>query len=57
MKLKLKQIKKMDILQKDLDKLRYLSELPEKFKEAIEIYEHLKNEKPIANSRSGSEEI
>lgn len=47
----------MDILQKDLDKLKYLSELPEKFKEAIELYENVKNENPIANSRSGSEEI
>lgn len=45
----------MDILQKDLDKLKYLSELPEKLKEAIEIYENMKNENPV-NSRNGSDE-
>jgi hypothetical protein len=57
LKLKLKQIKKMDILQKDLDKLRYLSELPEMFKEAIELYETSKNDRKDPNSRSISDEI
>ena len=32
LKLKLKKIQKLDILRKDLDKLRYLSELPDMFK-------------------------
>jgi hypothetical protein len=47
----------MDILQKDLDKLRYLSELPEMFKEAIELYETSKNDRKDPNSRSISDEI
>ena len=47
MKLKLKQIKKLDILQKDLDKLKYLSELPEMFKEALDVYQKFKSSNGI----------
>ena len=43
LKLKLKQIKKLDILQKDLDKLKYLSELPDMFKEALDTYQRVKS--------------
>ena len=35
---KLKKIQKLDVLRKDLDKLKYLSELPEMFKGALEEY-------------------
>ena len=38
LKLKLKKIQKLDILRKDLDKLKYLSELPEMFKNALDTY-------------------
>ena len=36
--MKLKKIQKLDVLRKDLDKLKYLSELPEMFKGALEEY-------------------
>lgn len=42
LKLKLKQIKKLDVLQTDLNKLRHLSELPEMFKSAIDTYSSCK---------------
>jgi hypothetical protein len=35
LKFKWKEIKKLDTLEKDLNKLKYLSELPNMFKEAI----------------------
>ena len=38
LKLKLKQIKKLDILQKDLDKLKYLNELPDLLRQSIETF-------------------
>lgn len=38
LKLKLRKIKKLDMLQTDLDKLRYLSELPEMLKKALSNY-------------------
>ena len=47
LKLKLKQIKKLDILQKDLDKLKHLSELPEMFKEALDMYQRFKSSNAI----------
>ncbi len=39
LKFKWKEIKKLDILEKDLNKLRYLSELPQMFKSSIEKFE------------------
>ena len=39
MKFKWKEIKKLDTLERDLGKLKYLSELPNMFKQAIAKYE------------------
>lgn len=39
LKFKWKEIKKLDTLERDLNKLRYLSELPNMFKQAIAKYE------------------
>lgn len=43
LKLKWKEIKKLDLLERDLNKLRFLSELPNMFKQAIAAFE-LENE-------------
>lgn len=57
MKLKLKKIQKLDILRKDLDKLKYLSELPEMFKNALDIYAQSKSaQKPQPTGLSGQSE-
>lgn len=57
LKLKLKQIKKLDVLQKDLDKLKYLNELPEMLKEAINTYERTKKDlqRPTGASQPSGE--
>lgn len=39
LKFKWKEIKKLDTLERDLNKLRHLSELPNMFKQAISKYE------------------
>ena len=39
LKFKWKEIKKLDTLEKDLNKLKYLSELPNMFKQSIAKYE------------------
>lgn len=39
MKFKWKEIKKLDMLERDMNKLKYLSELPNMFKQAISKYE------------------
>ena len=43
LKLKLKKIQKLDVLRKDLDKLKYLSELPEMFKKSLDTYAQSKS--------------
>lgn len=43
--MKLKQIKKLDVLQRDLDKLKCLSELPDMLKSSIDNYFKAKKEK------------
>ena len=52
LKLKLKQMKKLDILQKDLDKLRYLSELPDMLRGCIEMYHERKKGMGIPDDKS-----
>ena len=39
LKFKWKEIKKLDTLERDLNKLKYLSELPNMFKQAIQKFE------------------
>lgn len=41
----MKQIKKLDVLQKDLDKLKCLNELPEMLKSSIDEYYKAKKER------------
>ena len=54
LKLKLKQIKKLDVLQQDLDKLKQLSELPDKLKSSIEKYHKFKRTSSAADQLSQS---
>jgi len=47
LKFKWKEIKKLDNLEKDLNKLKHLSELPNMFKASIQKYEQNKDERGI----------